>query len=81
MKYIMNKDFYDYLYCSHCQSSLLLIIKKENKFGIKEGRLKYNNCHKIYLKINFIPRFVEKEKYSSSFGFEHTIFGKLRSDK
>ncbi len=77
----MNKNFYDYLCCPYCKTSLELLIIREDAVGIKEGNLKCKKCLKIYPVIKNIPRFVNKENYASSFGYEWSKYSNLRSDR
>lgn len=67
--------------CPFCKSSLNLKIREEDVYGIRTGNLRCKNCNKNYPIIRYIPRFVKKENYASSFGFEWEEYGKLRSDK
>jgi len=77
----MNKNFYEYLCCPYCKTSLELLIIKEDSVGIKKGNLKCNKCLRIYPIIKYIPRFVKKENYASSFGYEWNKYSNLRSDR
>ncbi|MFW9827688.1 MAG: methyltransferase domain-containing protein [Candidatus Thorarchaeota archaeon] len=76
----MNIDYYDYLCCPNCNGSLNLTVNKKNKIGIQEGSLSCNNCSNTYPIIDYIPRFVDFDNYSSNFGFEWNLLGYLKSD-
>ena len=81
MVIFINIESYKYLWCPKCRSSLKLIIINESKFGIKTGKLNCEKCSKSYSIINYIPRFVKNENYTSNFGFEWNTIGHIRSDR
>ncbi len=48
---------------------------------IKEGSLQCNSCKKVFPIINYIPRFVHSNNYSSSFGYQWNKHSKTQIDK
>lgn len=67
----MKTKLIDYLRCPECKSDnldIVTIIKIDN--NIKTGKIICKQCNIEYEIIDFIPRFVEKDNYTDSFGFE-----------
>ena len=54
--------------------------KKNNEIFIKDGKLISQDLKKEIKISNFIPRFVESQSYSESFGFEWNVFKKTQLD-
>ena len=75
----MKSQLIDFLCCPQCQESLLLKNEVYEKEEIKEGVLVCKNAHE-YKIINFIPRFVKTDAYSSSFSYEWTRFRETQLD-
>ena len=67
----MDLKLLQILACPECQSELDYIGNKslDNQF-VADGQLTCIQCNNIYPIINSIPRFVPKENYTSSFGFQ-----------
>lgn len=75
----MKPELIELLCCPECGDPLLL--KNETCQGseIKEGVLECANAHS-YKVVNFIPRFVTADAYSSSFSYEWTRFAETQLD-
>ena len=54
--------------------------EKSNEIFIKDGKLISQDLKKEIKISNFIPRFVESQSYSESFGFEWNVFKKTQLD-
>lgn len=65
----MKKDLLEILMCPDCQGSLELASTLTEGEEIKEGSLTCG-CGRSYQVKGFIPRFVEDDKYVTSFSFE-----------
>jgi len=65
----MKKSLLQYLRCPTCKGDLNLIIKEAIGNEIKEGSL-ICRCGKEYAITNYIPRFVEGDRYVSSFSYQ-----------
>jgi len=75
----MKLKLLDFLSCPECEGPLLLKNEVYEKNEIKEGALTCGNGHE-YKIINFIPRFVKTDAYSSSFSYEWTRFSETQLD-
>lgn len=75
----MKPKLLDFICCPECNDPLLLKNEIYENDEIKEGILVCRNEHK-YKIINFIPRFVEADAYSSSFSYEWTRFSETQLD-
>jgi len=64
MKPLLMED----LVCPGCQRKLALTIAAS--FGVDEGRLTCGSCSVEYPIVGSIPRFVDDEHYTGSFGFQ-----------
>jgi len=67
------------LICPQCKGDLDLKVFSKKKNKIKEGKYICRKCDKEYPIINFVPRFVESEKYVSSFGKEWNIYKSVKN--
>lgn len=76
----MKKNLLEILVCPDCKNNLELAINKKINHEIKEGTLKCSKCNKKYKIENYIPRFVEVDKYVDSFSFQWTIHSKTQLD-
>lgn len=65
----MKKSLLKIICCPYCKGELNFLEGKLENSEIKEGIL-ICNCKKEYKIINYIPRFVENDSYSTSFSFE-----------
>lgn len=77
----MNQNIIDSLYCPACHEKLECRITKRESGEIKEGVLTCKKCRNDYPVKNFIPRFVKKENYAASFGFEWNKHSRTQIDK
>lgn len=76
----MKEKLLDFLACPECQNVLALKIGSMENSEIKEGTLACHNCSRIYQIRDFIPRFVETDKYVDSFSFEWNVFHDVQID-
>ena len=77
----MNKNHIKYLVCPDCKGELSfqeIIEFKENE--IKSGTIYCDNCRKNFEIYNHIPRFVNRENYASSFGYQWLKHSKTQYD-
>jgi 2-polyprenyl-3-methyl-5-hydroxy-6-metoxy-1,4-benzoquinol methylase len=77
----MKESIIGSLYCPQCRKELECEITKIKSGEIKEGYLLCNRCFKKYPIRNYIPRFVEKDNYASSFGLEWNKHAQTQIDK
>lgn len=75
----MKPGLLDFLCCPECNEPFFLKDEVYEKNEIKEGLLACGNAHK-YKIVNFIPRFVKADAYSSSFSYEWTHFSETQLD-
>lgn len=66
----MKQILLNFMACPDCQNNFLVKEKSIENEEIKNGILECENCHKEYKIINFIPRFVDTDKYAKNFSFE-----------
>lgn len=77
----MNEKFLEILKCPKTGKSLKLnIIERFENGMIRTGQLQVENNDIIYPIINGVPRFVDKEDYSSSFGYEWKRWPRVQFD-
>ena len=69
----MNYDVLNMICCPECQNSFNLSVDSEENGEIREGQLICSKCNKNYKIKEYIPRFVESDKYVSTFSFEWTL--------
>ena len=70
----------NYLSCPLCKGDFLLKNELFENNEIKEGLLICSNCKKEYKISNFIPRFINADKYADSFSFEWKKHAKTQLD-
>lgn len=75
----MKPGLLDFVCCPECKEGLLLKNQVYSGSEIKEGLLACGRGHE-YKIINFIPRFVRADAYSSSFSYEWTRFSETQLD-
>lgn len=75
----MKSGLLDLICCPECKGPLLLKNAFYERSEVKEGVLTCSNAHE-YKIINFIPRFVKADVYSSSFSYEWTRFSETQLD-
>lgn len=76
----MKKKLIDLLVCPNCKTGLELINEEWESDEIKNGSLACSQCNISHKIINFIPRFVDTDKYVDSFSFEWNTFYDVQMD-
>jgi SAM-dependent methyltransferase len=76
----MRRDLMDVLACPGCGHSLSLRIDLETENEIESGSLGCGSCTAAYPIVQFVPRFVPVENYSTSFGFQWNRFRRTQLD-
>lgn len=76
----MKKILLDILACPQCKKSLELHDPLFIKGEIKAGNLKCKSCDMIFPIKDFIPRFVDTDKYVDTFSFEWNKFYDVQID-
>jgi SAM-dependent methyltransferase len=77
----MKAEYIKYLICPKCSGELVIKeTSKESSGRIESGLIVCRECSAVYEIVNFIPRFVPKENYASSFGLEWTIHSRTQYD-
>ncbi|RLJ09146.1 MAG: hypothetical protein DRP13_01060 [Candidatus Aenigmatarchaeota archaeon] len=66
----MKKELMKILACPKCKSNLKVDNISEKNGEIKTGTLKCVKCNSYYPIKNYIPRFVKRDEYVSSFSYE-----------
>jgi len=75
----MRIEFLEWLRCPECKGPLEAVADALERDCIKKGTL-ICHCKKEYPIENHIPRFVESEAYTESFGFEWKVYSKTQLD-
>jgi SAM-dependent methyltransferase len=70
----------EFLGCPDCRGTLDLKADVVEDAEIKEGSLLCKKCNKSFLINDFIPRFVETDRYVDSFSFEWNVFHDVQID-
>ncbi len=76
----MRRELMDVLACPRCGHTLSLRIHEEAQDEIQSGSLDCGACSGTYPIVQFVPRFVPVENYSSSFGFQWNEFRRTQLD-
>lgn len=76
----MKERLMDFLVCPECKSNLELKNELKEDNEIKEGKLVCQKCNRAFYIKDFIPRFVETDKYVDSFSFEWNTFYNVQMD-
>ncbi|MBM4144864.1 MAG: methyltransferase domain-containing protein [Nitrospira sp.] len=76
----MKPSLIEMLVCPGCGSALELKEQFSEGSDIKEGILSCRGCSSIFPIRNFIPRFVETDKYVDTFSFEWNKFHDVQMD-
>lgn len=76
----MKRKLLDYLVCPACHENLELTEKIVEGSEIKTGTLACSKCNAQYRIENFIPRFVDTDKYVDTFSFEWNKFHDVQMD-
>ncbi len=76
----MQKKLLELLCCPKCQGDLRCVSSQEDADEILEGELECAACQLVYPIEAGIPRFVDKNNYSSSFGYQWNEFKATQLD-
>ncbi len=76
----MKEKLLRILCCPSCKSDLVVEAVESSGGEIKEGVLRCSSCSKNYKIHNFIPRFVETDKYVGNFSFQWLFYKKTQLD-
>lgn len=76
----MRERLLEFLVCPECQGTLALKVEVTEHSEIREGSLSCQKCSKIFPVRDFIPRFVETDKYVDTFSFEWNVFHDVQID-
>ena len=76
----MKKRLLDFIACPECHNSLDLRSEVEENNEVKEGTLSCPKCNEIFNITDYIPRFVETDRYVDSFSFEWNMFHDVQID-
>ena len=74
----MKRELLQFLSCPECKGQFSLVEEESVSGEINKGRL--NCCGKSYEIYNFIPRFIDSDKYVGSFSFEWKTHSKTQLD-
>lgn len=77
----MLRSHIDYIVCPRCKSELEIFATQIVGEKIKDGEFVCRECSEKYQIINFVPRFVDSQKYVGSFGDEWRIFKNVKNSK
>lgn len=76
----MKTDLLNILCCPFCEEQLSLADAVGSAEEIKDGSLRCQGCCAEFAINNYIPRFVPRENYSASFGFQWNQFRMTQLD-
>ncbi len=76
----MHKKLLELLCCPKCSGELSCVSVKEEDGEIVEGRLECAGCGVTYPIEETIPRFVERDNYADSFGYQWNLFSRTQLD-
>lgn len=78
----MKEKDLEFYRCEKCDSSFKIKNIKQNSYNdeIAEGELECSKCGNLYPVIKGIPRFVDSNNYSSTFGYQWNIHSKTQLD-
>ena len=79
----MKIELLKYLECPNCRRALSLAGRPENSDEIREieeDTLNCNQCGAVFPVLRSLPRFVPRDNYASSFGFQWNKFPTLQLD-
>lgn len=78
----MRREYLDLLQCPLCMSRLALTGESNDAGDIESGELQCQNvsCKRKYAIRGFVPRFIESNSYSDSFGPQWKTFAKTQLD-
>lgn len=76
----MKEKMLDFLVCPKCQKGLMLENPEYERREIKKGALCCAECKTAYPISDFIPRFVNTDRYVDTFSFEWNTFYDVQMD-
>ncbi|MFH1784730.1 MAG: methyltransferase domain-containing protein [bacterium] len=76
----MKEKLLNYLCCPKCESDLKLKIKEIENGEIKTGEFVCSKCSNNYKIFNYVPRFVETDKYTGSYSLEWNLHRRTQLD-
>lgn len=76
----MRRNLLDLLCCPKCSAELSLTAASEDAGEIVEGALQCEGCAALYPIDAGIPRFVVRDNYAESFGYQWNIFSRTQLD-
>jgi SAM-dependent methyltransferase len=76
----MKRSALRFLVCPSCKDELALEVRDEQGPEILEGSLRSPGCGRQYPIVRGVPRFVERQEYASSFGFQWNRFRSVQLD-
>jgi SAM-dependent methyltransferase len=76
----MKERLLGILCCPKCKADFELVVSGSSGGEVKEGTLKCRGCGDTYEVRNFIPRFVESDKYVGNFSFEWLFYKRTQLD-
>ena len=76
----MKERLINILCCPACGADLRLRVSESADGEVRTGELACSSCDKVYKITNFIPRFVETDKYVGNFSFEWLFYRKTQLD-
>jgi 2-polyprenyl-3-methyl-5-hydroxy-6-metoxy-1,4-benzoquinol methylase/uncharacterized protein YbaR (Trm112 family) len=76
----MQRKLLDLLCCPKCSADLSLTVGSEDAGEIVEGTLQCEGCAAVYPVDAGIPRFVVRDNYAESFGYQWNIFSRTQLD-
>lgn len=76
----MRRNLLGLLCCPKCYGELNCVANQEDAEEILEGKLECSGCNEVYPIEAGIPRFVDKNNYSSSFGYQWNEFKATQLD-
>jgi 2-polyprenyl-3-methyl-5-hydroxy-6-metoxy-1,4-benzoquinol methylase/uncharacterized protein YbaR (Trm112 family) len=76
----MQIKLLDLLCCPKCSGELSCLTVVEEAGEIVEGKLECAGCGSVYPIEDTIPRFVERDNYADSFGYQWNLFSRTQID-
>lgn len=76
----MHRDVVHVLACPDCHDRLHMKVDQESDDEVKSGSLRCRRCAGQFPIVQFVPRFVPDENYSSSFGLQWNRFRRTQLD-
>jgi SAM-dependent methyltransferase len=76
----MKRSALEFLVCPCCHHKLELEAHEEQGPEVVEGTLRSAGCGRAYPIVRAVPRFVDRQEYASSFGFQWNRFRTVQLD-